>query len=129
MLPLVLRSRRFRRLVLGKVMAFPEQAPLDWTVRFSRAWATAPAFDATRRAMEATLFSAWDRVQVPVTLAWGEHDTQIEPIPAPRSEIRSVTLPGCGHVPIWDNPDALIRTVLETTHDRRGREEATIAAD
>jgi pimeloyl-ACP methyl ester carboxylesterase len=30
-------------------------------------------------------------------------------------DARHVTLTGCGHVPTWDDPEAVARVILETT--------------
>lgn len=53
---------------------------------------------------------------MPVTLVWGEKDHLLpakarltDELPA---EVRSVTLPGCGHLPMWDDPELVSRTIL-----------------
>jgi pimeloyl-ACP methyl ester carboxylesterase len=57
---------------------------------------------------------------VPLTVAWGAHDRILPPHQADRArerlpQARHVTLPGCGHVPMSDEPRLCARIVLETT--------------
>jgi pimeloyl-ACP methyl ester carboxylesterase len=57
---------------------------------------------------------------VPVTVAWGDHDRLLSPVQAERArhalpEARHVSLTGCGHVPMSDDPDLVARVILETT--------------
>jgi pimeloyl-ACP methyl ester carboxylesterase len=56
----------------------------------------------------------------PTTVAWGDRDRLlIYSRQAPRARrmlpaARHVTLHGCGHVPTWDDPEAVARAILET---------------
>jgi pimeloyl-ACP methyl ester carboxylesterase len=116
-MPIMLRSMRFRRRVLGTVVAHPERAPLRDLVHYSRSVATAPGFASTLREMERSQFSDWDAIDVPVTLAWGEDDAQVRPIAPPRQWIRWDVLAGCGHAaPVWDNPDEVGRVLLRVSN-------------
>jgi pimeloyl-ACP methyl ester carboxylesterase len=56
---------------------------------------------------------------VPVTVAWGEHDRLLLPRQGTRAARRIphaelVRLPGCGHVPMNDDPALVARVVLDT---------------
>lgn len=56
--------------------------------------------------------------EVPVTLAWGSHDRIIPSVTAVRAkrllpDARQVLLPGCGHLPMSDNPQFVAQTVLD----------------
>jgi len=57
----------------------------------------------------------------PITIAWGEHDRllPIERYGRPMFErfptARHLVLPGVGHAPMIDDPDLVVRTVLEGT--------------
>jgi pimeloyl-ACP methyl ester carboxylesterase len=114
---IALRSMRFRRRVLGTVIANPERAPLRDLAHYSRSIATAPGFASTLREMQRCRFSNWDAIDVPVTLAWGEHDAQIKPIAPPRPWIRWDVLAGCGHAaPVWDNPEEVGRVLLRASN-------------
>jgi pimeloyl-ACP methyl ester carboxylesterase len=58
-------------------------------------------------------------IAVPVTVAWGERERLIPPGARHRDELpahtRYVTLPGCGHLALWDDPQLVARTILEGT--------------
>jgi len=60
---------------------------------------------------------------VPVTIAWVTEDRVLPPVQATRAaqslpDARHVSLPGCGHVPMSDDPTLVVRTILETTGAR-----------
>jgi pimeloyl-ACP methyl ester carboxylesterase len=112
----LLRSMRFRRVVLGAFFDHPERAPRQGLAHYSRSLATAPGYRSTRREMTRCTFSAWDAIDVPVTLVWGEHDRQIQRIDVPRPWIRSEVLKDCGHAaPQWDNPEETLRVLLSSS--------------
>jgi len=58
---------------------------------------------------------------IPATIAWGEHDRVIpfESYGAPMLEAtpgaRAATLKGCGHVPMYDDPEQVAELILATT--------------
>jgi pimeloyl-ACP methyl ester carboxylesterase len=58
-------------------------------------------------------------IQVPVTLAWGDAERLIPRKARRQDELpphtETVTLAGCGHLPFWDDPEHVARTILETT--------------
>ena len=41
---------------------------------------------------------------MPVTLAWPEHDRWWRVLRHPPPNVRTVILPGTGHLPMWDDP-------------------------
>jgi pimeloyl-ACP methyl ester carboxylesterase len=54
---------------------------------------------------------------VPVTITWGSRDVVLPPYQAKVAQrllpqAMSVRLPGCGHVPMSDNPDLVARVLL-----------------
>jgi pimeloyl-ACP methyl ester carboxylesterase len=109
----LLRTERGRRLVLAANAAHPERIPPDAALRLVRAYATAPGFEAVNDAMRASRFTGLAEIDVPVTLAWPEHDRLVR---RPRSlpdGVRSVVLRGCGHLPCWDDPEAVARLLVE----------------
>ncbi len=58
--------------------------------------------------------------EVPVTVAWGSRDRILLPVQALRAReqlpgARHVTLDGCGHVPMSDDPDLVAGVILRTT--------------
>ncbi|WTY39646.1 alpha/beta fold hydrolase [Nocardia salmonicida] len=59
-------------------------------------------------------------LDIPITVAFGTKDRMLRPrgyrypdaLPA---HTRWVSLPGCGHMPMWDDPALIARTILEGT--------------
>ncbi|MFS8522878.1 MAG: alpha/beta fold hydrolase [Micromonosporaceae bacterium] len=71
---------------------------------------------------------------VPVTVAWGERDRILPPREAARARealpwARHVTLPGCGHVPMSDDPELVALTILRTTGAAPAADPTAGAAD
>jgi pimeloyl-ACP methyl ester carboxylesterase len=63
---------------------------------------------------------------VPVTVAWGARDRILPPHQGARARkvlprARHVTLPGCGHLPMSDDPSLVAGTILATTGVRSRR--------
>jgi pimeloyl-ACP methyl ester carboxylesterase len=108
----LLRTRAGRRLAFGGSAARPERIPPDAAVRLARAYALAPGFEAANDAMRAGRFEALDRLTVPVTLAWPEHDRLVAVPRRLPDGVRSVVLHGCGHLPTWDDPEQVARVLL-----------------
>jgi pimeloyl-ACP methyl ester carboxylesterase len=125
-LPTLLRGAGARRLALGGSVAHPERVPYAAAVGIARAYATAPGFIAANDNMRANHFTGGDRIDVPVTMAWCEHDRLIArprhlPFPA-----RELLLQGCGHVPMYDDPQAVAAVLLAGSADRGGVRSATL---
>jgi pimeloyl-ACP methyl ester carboxylesterase len=78
-----------------------------------RSYALAPGFDAVNAAMRAGTFGGLDRITVPVTLAWPEQDRVVARPRRLPPNVRSVVLPGAGHLPTWDAPDAVAAVLLD----------------
>ena len=54
------------------------------------------------------------KIAVPVTLAFGDHDRLIRPTRLPLPGARSIVLPGCGHIPMWDAPGLVVEVIAST---------------
>ncbi len=83
-----------------------------------RALAHAPSFDSTLKAMIKQRYHADRPIEVPVTIAWAEHDHLLPPRQALWAShlipnARSLVLYGCGHVPTYDDPEQVGRVLLE----------------
>jgi pimeloyl-ACP methyl ester carboxylesterase len=86
-----------------------------------RSAATAPAFDAVRGPLSRYRFPDGVTFGCPVTVAWGSHDFLL--LTRPQSararerlpSARHLILQGCGHLPTWDDPEQVVRAILETT--------------
>jgi pimeloyl-ACP methyl ester carboxylesterase len=118
--PLV-RSPRGRRLALGGTIARPERVPPAAALHLARSYGTAPGFDAVNDAMRAGRFTGLADIRVPVTLAWPEHDRLVAPPRRVPGHVRSVALPGCGHLPTWDDPDEVAAVLLAGSAERVAR--------
>ncbi len=115
LLPLVstiVRTGAGRRALLQGSVGHPDRVPPRAAERLVRAYVTSPGFDGANAAMRADVFSGVEQIDVPVTLAWGELDRLVS---RPRSEPdgwRSSVLRDCGHIPTWDDPAQVSRTLL-----------------
>jgi pimeloyl-ACP methyl ester carboxylesterase len=83
------------------------------------AMAGAPGFDAVVASGGRDYFYLSPEPAVPTTVAWGTRDRILWPRQARRcAEIlpsaRHVPLPGCGHVPMGDDPAAVAEVILST---------------
>ncbi len=101
-----------RRLVLARFVAHPERISRAEALRMMRAFVEAPAYEVTNAAMRRRHFEGFERIRVPVTVAWAERDRLVRPAATPPG-VRVVRLPGCGHIPTWDDPDLVARVLLE----------------
>lgn len=111
LLPLLLGSQSLRTRALSGAFAHPERVPYRAAVRLASAYLRAPGFEAANREMRAHVF-VLRHTNVPVTLAWPELDRLIgKPRNLP-AWVRSVELPGCGHVPTWDDPPRVADVIL-----------------
>ena len=90
----------------------------------------APGWD---RTLPLTLDYAFaGTIDVPVTIAWGEHDKLLLPRQAKRAQAglpdaTHVTLRNCGHLPAWDDPEQVTAAILSAT-TRSPRPRAPAAA-
>ena len=86
-----------------------------------RTFVRAPGFEPTFRATTRECFAGGRQIDAPVTVAWGGRDRVLlrglarfhDELP-PRT--RWLALPGCGHVPTYDDPNLVARTILSGTH-------------
>jgi pimeloyl-ACP methyl ester carboxylesterase len=113
----MIRRPRGRVLAFGSMMGRPGNLPIAAGLEASRNLADSVAFENTVAALTRDRFRDADRVRVPVTLVWGTHDFVLFPWQAKRAlrelpNARHVPLPGAGHVPTWDDPDAIVRELL-----------------
>lgn len=112
-LPALMRTRAGRRMGLLGIVARPDDVHPQDALAVARAYATSPSFVATNKAMRAGHFTGGERVRVPVLLAWGELDRLVvPPRTRPIPHATSITLPGCSHLPMLDDPGLTARVVL-----------------
>ena len=110
--PALVRSAGGRSLLLSSSVGHPERVPPAAAARLVRSYVTSPGFEAANAAMRAGVLSGTERIDVPVTLAWGELDRLIRRPRSKPEHWRTVLLRGCGHIPTWDDPAQVSRAVL-----------------
>ena len=113
-IPVALLIPRVRRLVLSPFVAHPERVPYRAAWRMVSSYARATAYEATSTAMRADHLRDAATITVPVTLAFGERDRLIAPSRSSIPDARVVALPGCGHIPMWDDPELVTSVLLDT---------------
>lgn len=115
LLPVLLLSRRARRLALGHVVADPDRVPYSAARRMVGSYARATAYDATNVAMREHHFTDPEKIRVPLTVAFGELDRLVRPRRLRIPNARTVILEGCSHIPMWDAPELVTQLILDTT--------------
>jgi pimeloyl-ACP methyl ester carboxylesterase len=119
----VMRTARGRREALGRFIYRPERLSPGEAQAVARAYVTAPAYDDASALMRAGRIEELKSIKVPITLAWAEHDTLVRNKPLPEralpKRVEQVTLPNCGHVPTWDDPELVARIVLAGARRKR----------
>jgi pimeloyl-ACP methyl ester carboxylesterase len=112
----MMATARGRRQALGRFIHHPERLRPGEAEAIARAYVTAPAYDEASALMRAGRIEELKSIKVPITLAWAEHDTLVRNKPLPSKLLpkraEQVVLPGCGHVPTWDDPELVARVVL-----------------
>ncbi|MEA2402095.1 MAG: hypothetical protein QOK00_2498 [Thermoleophilaceae bacterium] len=111
-LPTMLRTAKGRRVVLGGSVAHPERVPPEAAERLVRSYLTSSGYERADEAMRTAVFSGFEQIRVPVTLAWGDLDRIVRRPQQTLPEWRTIMLHGCGHIPTWDAPDQVARTLL-----------------
>ncbi|MEU5751054.1 alpha/beta fold hydrolase [Streptomyces sp. NPDC047829] len=124
-LPLVERLSRTaagRTALTSTIYARPARRSPEAVVAETLALARAEGFAETLRAGRTVLFSD-DVPGLPVTVAWGTRDRLLLPRQGVRAKrviprARLVRLPGCGHVPMNDDPALVARVLLDGSRSR-----------
>ncbi|MEU4051154.1 alpha/beta fold hydrolase [Streptomyces olivaceus] len=119
-LPLVERLSRTalgRTALTSTIYARPGRRSPEAVVAETLALAHAEGFAQTLRAGRSVLFTH-DVPGIPVTVAWGSRDRLLLPRQGVRAKrvvpgARLVRLPGCGHVPMNDDPALVARVLLD----------------
>jgi pimeloyl-ACP methyl ester carboxylesterase len=125
--PRLATRRGWRALMLGPMRGRPWRVPPSEAAAEVRALAAAPGFQRTLRwTVGAQVARGLDAVRVPVGLCYGTRDVMLAPFVTPRfaaaiSQARLRVLPGCGHVPMADDPPLVARTVTDVTAPHRAR--------
>lgn len=117
-----LRVPPMRFVSFGMIVARPGQLSAQAARADALALRTGAGFTPVARA--ARTYSFAKEISVPVTVAWGTRDRILLPRQAMRARAvlpaaRHVWLPGCGHVPMSDDPDRVAAVILETSNPTR----------
>ena len=122
--------RMGRVVVLGQTHGTPGRMTPAWARRTIRDLGTGPGFDAALRATLHRRYVSRSTVRAPVTIAFGPRDLlllrrqsrHLDELPL-GAQVEE--LPGCGHVPVADNPAAVVALIGESAargsppHDKR----------
>ena len=113
----LLRRPGGRTLALGGLVGKPAQTTAAEAIAATRNLAASAGFDGTVNTIAKDRFTGGDEIGVPVTLVWGTRDMILFPWQRRRAlrelpRARHVPLPGAGHVPMWDDPEAIARELL-----------------
>jgi pimeloyl-ACP methyl ester carboxylesterase len=113
-----MQSAGLKRLALSGSVARPEAVPAADAAVLIRAYGSSPGFSQVNRAMRANVFTGFDSIHVPVMLIWPEQDHVVSRARNVPASVREVVLPGCGHVPMWDDPAAVAELLLAGSRSR-----------
>ena len=112
----------FKAVAMGQLVARPDRLPAEAAVASARNLGRSPGWKPTLAAMSGrdVHFTGGVDVRPPATIAWGEKDRLLLPRQAERArraipQARHVSLYGCGHVPTWDDPELVARTILSSS--------------
>jgi pimeloyl-ACP methyl ester carboxylesterase len=75
--------------------------------------------DATNTAMRQGYFHDAEEITAPILLAFGKCDRLVRPVRLAVAGAQTVILPGCGHIPMWDDPRLVSQLILQGTDSAR----------
>jgi pimeloyl-ACP methyl ester carboxylesterase len=119
MRPLVplLRIPALRRAALRSNVHDPSRVSAAEAIELIRGYGGAAAYVEANKLMCANTVADLSGVAAPITLAWAEFDQIVRNRPLKEGilppAVHQVTLPGCGHIPTWDDPELVSRVILE----------------
>ncbi|MEA2211818.1 MAG: hypothetical protein QOF83_1766 [Solirubrobacteraceae bacterium] len=117
-----------RRLLLNSAVAHPNRVPPAESTHLVRTYARAPGFIPVNNAMRASRFEGLERIRVPLTLAWPEHDRLVKRPPWLPENVRNVSIPDTGHIPMWDDPERVAEILLTGSGGSRAETEVKAAS-
>jgi pimeloyl-ACP methyl ester carboxylesterase len=121
LLPYVLRTAVGRTMFLSQQFGRPWRLSVDEATEAARTMGATQGFAAHLKATNhGARFTGGQEIDVPVTIAFGSRERLLTKGGARRrdelpSHTRWLDLPGCGHVPTWDDPAVVTQVILETT--------------
>jgi pimeloyl-ACP methyl ester carboxylesterase len=113
----LVRYRAGRVMILGQTHGRPSRLPAGYARAAVLAMARCPGFEATMAATEPRCYRAGQPFDAPVTVAFGSRDRLLLPHQSrhlgelpPGARVEA--LPGCGHVPMADDPGAVAALII-----------------
>jgi pimeloyl-ACP methyl ester carboxylesterase len=112
----LVRYRAARVLILGQTHGRPARMTPEQARTTIRALGRCPGFDATLSATTHRHYRAGSPVDAPITVAFGSRDLillrrqsrHVDQLP---THAQAEELPGCGHVPMFDDPNAVVALI------------------
>lgn len=116
---LVTAAKPMRAALGAQMFAKPWEVPAGVLAELVRGVAQSPGMLPVMRASVGYEFTGGG-TSAPVTVAWGQRDALLLPRQGPRAVqrlpfARLVPLSGCGHVPLWDDPEQVADVILSGT--------------
>jgi pimeloyl-ACP methyl ester carboxylesterase len=113
----ILSTRAGRVAGYGMLLGHPTRIPAEQALVDALALRRGSGFNPVARHARRYAFAG--PVAVPVTVAWGTRDRILLPRQARRArallpQARHVSLPGAGHVPMFDEPELVAELILST---------------
>lgn len=113
----IVRSAAGRQATIGLMYGRPAQRDGDEAAEDLVQLARAPGWEATLPISREYAFHDGGELRVPVTIGWGTRDRLLIPRQAERARARlprarHVPLPGCGHIPMSDDPEGVAALLL-----------------
>jgi pimeloyl-ACP methyl ester carboxylesterase len=113
------QSAQVRRAANRQYLEHGERMTPEEATATVETFAGSPGFDATADALHEGHFTGGAAVTTPATVAWGDKDKLLLPRQAERArraipQARHLSLPGCGHIPMVDDPETTARAILTT---------------
>jgi pimeloyl-ACP methyl ester carboxylesterase len=119
LVPLAMRIPGLRHRALATNVRHPERVPLADAIALVRGYGGARGYTESNRHMRAGTIGDLSGLDVPLTIAWAEFDRLVRNRPLKEGvlpeRVRQVMLPGCGHVPTWDDPELVSQVILDGT--------------
>jgi pimeloyl-ACP methyl ester carboxylesterase len=115
----LVRFRLGRMLVLGQTHGRPGRLTAGYAQAAIRTLGSSPGFDAVLRATLHRRILVTEPVGAPVTVAIGDRDRLLPPRQARHLDqlppgTRTGDLPGCGHLPMADDPGAVTALIIRS---------------
>lgn len=119
-----LRSQRLRRILGRSLFEHGDRISFDDFIGDTRALRGGSGFFPVLK--QGVRYAFRSPVGVPATIAWGTRDKVLLYSQSGLAQERlprahHVALPGCGHVPMIDDPELIVRVIEQTTADTLGR--------